>query len=282
MLSFKDVHALVIGDAILDRYHFGHIDRMSPEAPIPIFIEDRQELRDGGALNVASQLRALGCQVTCSVHYSSSVKHRYFVDHHPVFRIDADQFCTPSEQDINTSLSSVLSPVRNIPDVVVLSDYAKGWVSKEMAQVVINAAKASLIPVIVDPKDPDWSKFKCATVICPNEKEWSTAHHVDPTATIVLKQGEKGITVFSGGANLSSADRISRYFPAPKRHVYDVTGAGDTVVAVIAAVIGAGGSVTKAVQLAILAAGHVVGEVGTAVCSWEVLSELVEQHEKQA
>jgi bifunctional ADP-heptose synthase (sugar kinase/adenylyltransferase) len=252
---FASVRVWVIGDAILDQYHFGRIERLSPEAPVPIFVEERQEGRRGGADHVAHQLEALGCDVTTVFAQRASVKHRYFVGHHPVFRIDEDFQAEPS--------LDVLPDDRPIADVVVLSDYAKGVLTAEVCQHVISWG----IPVVVDPKGKDWFKYHGCAVLCPNARELADGPIGASLTPILEKRGADGIRVWQRGDYLD--------VPAQARHVYDVTGAGDVVVAVVAAALGVGSDLASAARIATYAAGYAVGEVGTAICPKQKLLELL-------
>lgn len=252
--EFPRVKVLVVGDAMQDMYHFGRVERLSPEAPVPVFIEETQKGRPGGAANVAANLVALGCQVKTVMPRGPHIttKHRYMVGHHHLFRIDRDVITPPLGAHVDLAVESAAEC-----DAVILSDYAKGFLTEEMCQAVIGAARG---PVIVDPKGADWGKYLGCTVICPNSQEkldhaWS--------GTVLEKRGSQGIRLWDGDSGTD--------FPAQARHVFDVTGAGDTVVAVVAAVLGCGGSLTDGCILANFAAGHVVGRVGTAECSAEAL-----------
>lgn len=255
---------LVVGDAIADEYYFGHVDRVCPEAPVPVFIEDSCETRSGGAANVFRQLEELGV----SVGYSwgpPSYKQRYMVGSHLLLRVDDDSRASPDHEEILAARSKIPQY-----DAVVLSDYNKGWLTKEMCQNVIGVASQCRIPVIVDPKGDDWGKYYGAAYILPNSKE-RAAVGVIGWSTVIEKRGDKGLRWWRGDGY--------RDFPATARHVYDVTGAGDTVVAVFAAAELAGATVAQSCTLANLAAGYVVGEVGTTLCTYEKLKELARAHE---
>lgn len=260
--TFAMCRVLVMGDPIFDQYHFGHVDRLSPEAPVPVFVEDRYEMRDGGALNVVANLKALGCGATSLLPPSPyTTKHRFLVGAQQIFRIDRDK----SHREQDQPSWSMPDP---LPQVIVISDYGKGWCTHERCQWLIETARINDIPVVVDPKGKCWEKYKGATVICPNEKEF-----VEREATlgwrpkaIVHKRGPEGLELLIDGED-------PLVFAARARHVFDVTGAGDTVVAVIAAALAAGAELRQAAELANIAAGIVVGEVGTSTCGFHRLLE---------
>lgn len=258
---FSEVNALVVGDAMTDYYHFGRIDRISPEAPVPVFVEDdsRAEFRRGGADNVAHQMEALGCQVGFHFARRRSAKHRYMVGHYQVFRCDRDEY----EEGQPFPL-----PERRFADVIVLSDYAKGFLTYPLCRHLIEAARELKIPVVVDPKGKNWDKYRGATVICPNSKELAEA--VGASFTPILeKRGADGLRVWSDGGYED--------IPTRARHVFDVTGAGDTVVALVAATLGAGATLLEGARLGVEAAAYVVGEVGTTVCPKEKLRRLLSE-----
>lgn len=260
---FSTVRVLVIGDAILDQYHFGRVDRLSPEAPVPIFIEEITEVRRGGADNVAHQLEALGCRVHTAFADRISVKHRYFAGHHQIFRRDDDHFA--SEYDIQGACERIAFCI-NDNDVVVLSDYNKGLLTHNLCQDVIRIGR----PVVVDPKGRDWSKYHGASVICPNSLELAMVDNtgaIFDTTRIVEKQGPLGLKIHSSRG--THTDCIA----ATAKQVFDVTGAGDVVTALIAVGLGAGASLHDAAVIANHAAGVVVGKLGTAVCSKQELIE---------
>lgn len=254
---YAQVRALVIGDAMIDQYHFGRMDRISPEAPIGVYVEDyeRAEGRRGGADNVAHQLEVLGVQVSTLFPLRRSCKHRYFVGHHQVFRRDSDSHEEPG----NATFDALISALVGV-NVVVLSDYAKGWLTHELCQAVMHQG----IVVVVDPKGSDWRKYQGATVICPNSAELEVVNGYDPGCAIVEKRGPLGLRI----RHLTPPYET---FAARARSVYDVTGAGDTVVALVAATLAVGGSLQDACHLASLAAAEVVGKLGTAVCTKDEL-----------
>ncbi len=258
---FSDVKVLVCGDPMADVYHFGKIERICPEAPAPIFIETEKEIRRGGADNVANQLEAFGCHVTTLFPSKRSVKHRYFVGHHLVFRIDEDKTGSPPVF------------VNNLDqyDVIVLSDYLKGFLTADFCQSIIKKAAGYGIPVVVDPKGADWTKYYGCTAICPNTKEYAGWQTGGPFDTICVKRGEHGIDLLRKGCQQVN-------IPARARHVADVTGCGDIVVAAVAATIGVTRSAVQIEQgciIGVAAAGFAVEQVGTAVCPKERLVDLL-------
>jgi D-beta-D-heptose 7-phosphate kinase/D-beta-D-heptose 1-phosphate adenosyltransferase len=263
MISYRDVIArfdslyiMVVGDPMFDVYHWGHVNRMSPEAPVPVFIEDKEEIRQGGAANVLHQLKALG--VTATAHFPRqpwTEKHRYLVGGHQLLRIDKDIKKTTST---NPSLVGL--------DAVILSDYAKGALTADLCASVMKQARELEIPVIVDPKGEGWAKYRDCTIICPNEQE-AKNKEIEVFETVLFKQGANGMTLLENGHKT--------HIPAAAQAVFDVTGAGDTVVAVLAACMAAGATLKDAAYLANLAAGHVVSLPGTATCTADDLYNAV-------
>jgi rfaE bifunctional protein kinase chain/domain len=264
---FKGLRILVAGDPMVDVYHFGRVERLSQEAPVPVFVEERIDKRMGGAANVWNQLMELNIDAVPSWPLDTSEwteKHRYLVGSHQLFRVDYDR-----KADVVAQFKLAVPPA-----AIVISDYGKGSCSRFVCETLIR--KNLNVPVIVDPKGEDWDKYVGAAVICPNAGEW--AEHINgraPTrpvfAAVALKQGADGIV-------LMRRDKVSHEFPAQAKHVFDVTGAGDTVTAVMAATVAAGGTLEQACQLANLAAGWVVGEVGTTVCPVEKLYEMAHEN----
>jgi D-beta-D-heptose 7-phosphate kinase/D-beta-D-heptose 1-phosphate adenosyltransferase len=265
-LDFSAAKILVIGDPMMDVYHFGHVDRISPEAPVPIFVQDRRDAlgrarldyRPGGAQNVVMQLQALGCQVddayksTWTRQPKWTEKHRYMVGHYQLFREDIDRH-VPNTVPALEGFSAV-----------IISDYAKGACTFDVCQEAIHGAFNLKIPVIVDPKGSDWDKYRNATVICPNEQELDIPYAIRDRleSELVIKMGAKGLHYHG------------HLYPATAKHVFDVTGAGDTVTAVIAACLAVGMTLPEACPIANAAAGYVVGEIGTTVCPIEELQKL--------
>lgn len=266
--GMKGKRIAVLGDPILDWYHHGHVHRLSPEAPVPIFVNEREEVRDGGAANVVLNLVGLGCDVVSLFPQAPwTTKHRYLVGAQQLFRIDRDRDHRHAawHPDKIEAMVRMETMVRSA-SALVISDYDKGWCSTERCRMVIDLAMHFLVPVIVDPKGDNWSKYDGATVICPNEKEF--VGHYDRPGHLLHKQGARGMT-------LIYPDKTQVHFEARARQVFDVTGAGDTVVAVLAAALAAGAPMREAAELANIGAGIVVGKLGTyALSADELLQEL--------
>lgn len=251
--QMKSVTVAVLGDPMLDYYHVGHVDRLSPEAPVPVFIEDKVDLRDGGAGNVVANLQALGATAVAFFPPAPyTIKHRYLVGAQQVFRIDRDRDHSTQEWSANWDKLALCS-------ALIISDYAKGWCTPARCQEAIRQAQNRQIPVIVDPKGLNWRKYAGVTLICPNQRELIQGYD-EHAGHILHKLGSRGMT-------LIAPDRTEQHFDARARTVFDVTGAGDTVVAVVAAALALRCEMEVAVELANIAAGVVVGQVGTTPCS---------------
>ncbi|MBL4674416.1 MAG: D-glycero-beta-D-manno-heptose-7-phosphate kinase [Arenicella sp.] len=308
--QFSDIKTLVVGDVMLDRYWFGSVDRISPEAPVPVLAVKREESRAGGAANVAHNLLALGAQsnllsvvgdddagreivrivksygakTTLKVDPSikTIVKLRMVAQNQQLLRADFEE--KPSEEILSQCLDDYREAIKEA-DVVVLSDYGKGGLT-HVADMIV-AAKALEKPVIIDPKGSDYSRYAGATLITPNMKEFeavvgicssdadfsSKAHTLRAGLDLnylLVTRSEKGMSLFSrDGSQMDS--------PATALEVYDVSGAGDTVISLMALATVAGFSNKDKLTLANAVAGIVVGKLGTAVATIdEVLNKLAE------
>lgn len=288
---------LIAGDVMLDRYWFGEVERISPEAPVPVVKIARSEERPGGAGNVARNAIALGAKSTLlsvtgndeagvvlerllakegvqtSFHQdrtiATTVKLRVIGRQQQLLRID---FETPPSHEILTAKLAEYDQLLPACDIVVLSDYGKGGLT-HIADM-IEHARAAGKRVLVDPKGDDWVRYRGATIITPNRAEfrevagrWRDESDMARRAQDVRTQlGVEGLLVTRSeeGMSLFTADGAQN-FPAVAREVYDVSGAGDTVIATLGVLLGAGASLPIAVQLANQAAGIVVGKLGTAV-----------------
>lgn len=318
----KDAWALVIGDLMLDRYLWGKVERVSPEAPVPVVLLDKENSRPGGAANVAANLaglglpcRLLGCvgdddagrQLVATVAESgvetklivglpsrpTITKTRIVGGHQQMLRVDRESSAPFDADELQLLAAAIRQAMQSAPAIVILSDYAKGVLHPEICRLTIQLAKAANIPVLVDPKGRDYSKYRGATALTPNRRETSEAcggvADIDALldAADVLRQdlmleffavtrSEEGISLIEPGQRL--------HIPAMARQVFDVSGAGDTVIATLAAGMVAGLNHHDALHLANLAAGVVVGQVGTVPISRdELLAELaVEDVQEQA
>ncbi len=299
--GFRDVRVLVVGDLMLDRYIVGDVDRISPEAPVPVLRHAHRYQRPGGAANVAMNLAGLGCQAllaglwgddaerrelstaleaaaidTAGVVTSSLPtisKTRIVGRTQQLLRLDIESRDAPSRQDLDNLQARVLGLVEKV-HAVILSDYAKGALTRDLCLATIRAARRAGVPILVDPKSSDLSKYSGATMVCPNLNELSLAtgvdaHHLDDLLAAAEQQrvehsfdyitatmSERGIRVLSAAGSYHS--------PARAREVFDVSGAGDTVIATLAASLAAKLDIQTATDLANLAAGIVVGKIGTA------------------
>jgi D-beta-D-heptose 7-phosphate kinase/D-beta-D-heptose 1-phosphate adenosyltransferase len=311
--SFGRKRILVFGDLMLDRYLWGDVDRISPEAPVPVVRIRRRTDVAGGAANVAANLAGLGLTVAVAgpvgrdtsgdilMHVfeqhgidteavltvpgrQTVTKTRILGGHQQMMRMDEED---PAELDTEVEdelLDRVLSKLM-LSSAVLLSDYAKGTLSARACRTVIDVARSIGIPILVDPKGNDYSKYARATVITPNMKELSQVMGVplgpenevfDAAKRLRAEIGIEAWAVTRGerGITLIDANGVSN-FPAIAREVYDVSGAGDTVIAALAAGIIGGLEREESIQLANLAAGVVVGKIGTSpLCQEELLEAL--------
>ena len=302
--DLSSARLLVVGDVMLDRYWFGDVSRISPEAPVPVVKVEKSDERPGGAANVARNAAALGAQVTllsvvgddeagvalgrlmerenvrASLHLdaaiSTTVKLRVIGRQQQLLRIDFET--TPSHEVLRAKLAEFEKLLAEC-DVVILSDYGKGGLAH--IGEMIRLARAAGKRVLVDPKGDDYSKYAGASAITPNRSElrevvgrWSGEADLSVRAeelrrelgleALLVTRSEEGMTLFR--------DTGAFHEPARAREVYDVSGAGDTVIATLAAMMAANSRWEDAVHVANLAGGIVVGKLGTAVVTREELS----------
>ena len=287
---------LVVGDAMLDRYWFGAVDRISPEAPVPVVLVQREEERLGGAANVALNARRLGSQATLLTVIGEDEPARAVVrllDEHGVGSVlgrDAALRTTIKLRVVGRSQQLLRVDFENRPDhellahmlgdfervlpehnAVLFSDYGKGGLTH--IERMIGLARAAGKPVLVDPKGRDFARYAGATVITPNRNElalamgpWDSEQQLAALAlklrnelhidNLLLTRSEEGMTLFDAQGAL--------HVPAQARQVFDVTGACDTVIATMAAMLAAGLTPREAIPIANRAAGIVVSRFGTA------------------
>jgi D-beta-D-heptose 7-phosphate kinase/D-beta-D-heptose 1-phosphate adenosyltransferase len=309
--------ALVVGDLMLDRYLVGEVERISPEAPVPVVLVKQQYDRVGGAANVAANLarlgivtRIAGCTgndpdgralldmmkaigiaspaVLQSQQRPTTTKTRILGGHQQMMRLDQESRAPISEAESAQLLDLVLHEVAQRPAVVILSDYAKGVLTRAVCEEVIRRCRALNIKVLVDPKGLDYSKYHGATALTPNKRETADACKADVRDGAALLQAAAQlrqslaldfIAMTRGEEGISLIDAThTAHVAATARQVFDVSGAGDTVIATLAAGLIAGLPHTEALQLANIAAGIVVGQVGTVPITREdLLHELVVQ-----
>ena len=288
---------LVVGDVMLDRYWFGEVERISPEAPVPVVKIARTEERPGGAANVARNVASLGAhaallsvigddepgtalaRMLAAEHVEATllrdaavpttVKLRVIGRQQQLLRIDFETL--PTKEVLADKLDGYARMVRDA-DVVILSDYGKGGLT-HIAQMIATARDAGK-PVLVDPKGDDYSRYRGATLLTPNRSEfrqvagrWKDETDLAARAealrreleldALLVTRSEEGMTLFSGAGVLT--------VPAQAREVYDVSGAGDTVIATLGTLLAAGAPLPDAVRIANEAASVVVGKLGAAV-----------------
>jgi rfaE bifunctional protein kinase chain/domain len=295
--DFSRARVLVAGDVMLDRYWFGDVSRISPEAPVPVVHVKRTEERPGGAANVARNITALDGAATLlavagndeaaaslerllaaervksSLHrdpqIDTTIKLRVIGQQQQLLRIDFER--APSHEVLAAKLDEY-ERLLDAADAVVLSDYGKGGL--EHVQAMIRAARAHGKPVLVDPKGDDYTRYRGATVLTPNRSEfrevagrWSDEADLARRAqklraeldleALIVTRSEEGMSLFTA--------QESRREPTRAREVFDVSGAGDTVIAVLALMVACGADLAAAMRVANHAAGLVVGKLGTAV-----------------
>ncbi|MEY2896937.1 MAG: hypothetical protein RL669_1206, partial [Pseudomonadota bacterium] len=301
--DLRELRILVVGDVMLDRYWFGDTDRISPEAPVPVVKVASTDERLGGAANVARNMSALGVQagvlavigddepgralqallaragIAGHLHVdpaiSTTVKLRVVARRQQMLRADFES--QPAGESLLAHLDAYAELLPRY-DAVVLSDYGKGGLT-HIARM-IEAARAAGKPVLVDPKGDDYSRYAGATLVTPNRAElravvgrWTSEADLAERAqklrrslalpALLLTRSEEGMTLYTDEGEWS--------VPAQAREVYDVSGAGDTVIAVLAAMMAAGADLREAVATANRAGGIVVGKLGTSTVSREEL-----------
>lgn len=305
--AFKDrlaaTRILVVGDVMLDRYWFGEVERISPEAPVPIVRIERIEERLGGAANVARNVAALGARVALltvvgddepgralarllersgitpyahtDARMATTVKLRVIGRRQQMLRADFETL--PDNEVLLAKLGEFETLLPGF-DLVILSDYGKGGLThiRRMIELAREAGK----PILVDPKGDDYSRYAGATVVTPNRNElrevvgrWRSEADLATRAqnlrrqlglqALLLTRSEEGMTLFTDAGAWS--------VPAQAREVFDVSGAGDTVIATLGVMLAAGATLQQAVETANRAGGIVVGKLGTATVSYDEL-----------
>ncbi|MBI3872000.1 MAG: D-glycero-beta-D-manno-heptose-7-phosphate kinase [candidate division Zixibacteria bacterium] len=295
---------VVLGDVMLDEYWWGSVERISPEAPVPIVAVDAKEAKLGGAANVAQNIRSLGGQVTTigligddqagervraqfvrqgldtsglQVDHTrpTTVKTRIVAHHQQVVRADFEATGEAAPETTETLVVACRAALEAGAAGLVISDYGKGVITRSLLEAIIGAARERGKFIVVDPKDTHFSAYRRVTLLTPNHHEagFVAGRKIRDETTLravgfdllsqleadslLITRGEKGMALFEADGRMTS-------IPTVARHVYDVTGAGDTVVAAIAMCLAAGGNMLQAAYTANVAAGEVIKEVGTA------------------
>lgn len=313
---FSKARILVIGDFILDQFIWGNVDRISPEAPVPVVNVKSQSYMPGGSLNVANNIHTLGgtvypCGVvgrdlegrmlvkvirreninTGGIIYDTtrptSLKTRIIAHSQQVVRFDRENPGDVAADAIRKILKFAQQQMKET-DVVIIEDYGKGVIQPGLIKQIVKLAKKYKIPVLVDPKEKNFTYYSGATVVTPNRKEAYSAYQSltrrKPSSleevgkglikawkadAVLVTLGEDGMALFDKSGPVTK-------IPTTAREVYDVSGAGDTVIGVLALALALGAPARDAAKLANVAAGVVVGKLGTATVSTQELREAVE------
>lgn len=298
--KFKNKRILVVGDLMLDHYIWGKVTRISPEAPIPVIEAEKEETKPGGAANVVLNLISLGAKVYCAgvtgkdpeakklfsylnsrgvdteavvpdASRPTTIKTRVIAHHQQVVRIDKEKKL-PLSPAILKKMHNCVKKIMPKIDAVIFSDYNKGMITRQTVEDIIEMAKGRIIAV--DPKPRNICVFNGITIMTPNKKEASEATNIAIDSAealshagmellsminakaILITRGEEGMSLFEHGEESS--------IPTVAKEVYDVTGAGDTVVSVVTLALAAGAGFKEAAVMANVAAGIVVAEMGVA------------------
>lgn len=307
---FADARVMVIGDLILDEFIWGKVERISPEAPVPVVWVERESFMPGGASNVANNMASLGAEVDLvgivgddpwarvlrnelakrgirtdgfitDGSRSTILKSRVIAHKQQVVRIDREIIPSLSKEMLSQITSYVKQRIKDI-DVLIIEDYGKGLITAELLRAIVPVAKRHKKIIAVDPKEDHFSYYKGVTVVTPNAEEASRATGIkikDEASTeaagskllsklkcrmALITLGERGMALFNGGAK-------PVIIPTMAQDVYDVSGAGDTVIGTFSLALASGAKEEEAAYLANLAAGIVVGKVGIAVTTRDEL-----------
>jgi D-beta-D-heptose 7-phosphate kinase/D-beta-D-heptose 1-phosphate adenosyltransferase len=315
---FARVRVLVVGDLMLDQFVFGRVERISPEAPVPVVHVGREELRPGGAGNVVSNVRALGGRaaicglvgrdaagerlrqalaatgaatagILASPGRRTTQKTRIIAHQQQVVRLDHEDGGIPVGREARRLRDTVLRQLARA-DVLVVSDYGKGVIGPELLRAIAEVRERRGLTWLIDPKRANVPHYRRASLIKPNRDEAAQASGIDirdgaslraageslldrwEAESVLISQGEGGMALFKRGPR---GGVVVEEFPTVAQQVFDVTGAGDTVLATCALALGAGGSLEEATVLANHAAGVVVGRIGTATTTTAELRDAI-------
>lgn len=307
--SLKDAHVGCVGDVMLDRFMYGSVERISPEAPVPVLRVVRESVSIGGAGNVVSNLVALGALVQfvsvigedeagatvrglltsspgTSAHLltdgrPTTLKTRFVGGHQQILRVDQES-TRPVPGELEDRIVAAIGQMLSNCRALVLSDYAKGLLTERVCSEAIALARTAGVPVIVDPKQRDFSRYRFATLVTPNRKELQEATgmpvasdaDIEVAARSLIQRFDLGailVTRSEEGLSLIEREGKATHLPAIAREVFDVSGAGDTAIAVLAAASAVAIEPTLAARLANAAAGVAVAKTGTATVTAEEL-----------
>lgn len=308
--KLQKVHTLVIGDFMLDRYTYGDVKRISPEAPVSILKVDKEKMLPGGAGNVVLNLLSLGSKVTAigrvgddiygdilkkllkdknanvdylytQKNYKTSLKNRFIAESQQVLRVDFEEL-KPLLEELESKIIKRFEKILKSIDVIAISDYGKGFLSDKLLRFLIDVANEKKIPVIVDPKGKDFNKYARATILKPNLKEAFIAANLTEEDDIELASKNildktnvnyLMITRSKDGISLFSKDKKTKNFPAKTKEVKDVTGAGDTVLAMLCIAIANKLSIDLACELCNIAASIAIEHIGCMEITLEVFAK---------
>ena len=315
LADFRRARVLVVGDLMLDRFIWGDVRRISPEAPVPVVQVTRESMHPGGAGNVVANLASLGARprvlgwvgrdaagtairgllddlgadargVLVSDAAATIEKTRIIAHHQQVVRLDREPY-RPGEA-IERELVRRVRAELSRAQVVIVSDYGKGTIHPALLDLLAERRDRDGFLYLIDPKQPNFAHYRRATLVKPNEGETASAAGIaidgpralEQAAATLLDRWQSDAVLISRGEHGMSLCRPGmppRNFPAAAREVFDVTGAGDTVLAIAALALASGGTLEEAAWLANVGAGIVVGKVGTATLRTEELGEAVRE-----
>jgi D-beta-D-heptose 7-phosphate kinase/D-beta-D-heptose 1-phosphate adenosyltransferase len=308
--NFSNLNVLIVGDIMLDRYWWGSVSRISPEAPVPVVNLIKTTLAAGGAANVAANIAGLGAKpflvgilgedndallfedvlskknISASYLYKNpirptTVKTRIIGHNQQIVRVDQEiktVLAKEEEDKVSKTITKLLKKVQ----IIIISDYGKGFLSDNLLERLITTANGKGLSILIDPKGKNFHKYRGASIITPNRYEVAEACKLENTDQISIEiagkqlveelkleallvtQGEDGMTLFQ-------RNNGSLHLSALAREVYDVTGAGDTVIACLAVAFASGAKIIDAAKLANIAAGLIVEQIGTTAISIDML-----------
>ncbi|MGI8639525.1 MAG: D-glycero-beta-D-manno-heptose-7-phosphate kinase [Pyrinomonadaceae bacterium] len=308
--NFSKVKVLVVGDVMLDRFWWGNVSRISPEAPVPVVNLQNTSLAAGGAANVAANIAGLGAEPllvgviggdeeaklfpdvlnksNVSANFlvkiptrQTTIKTRVVAHSQQIVRIDRETKENLNQKEEQKVWEKVLSLLEKA-EIVIISDYAKGVLTDNLLERLITTAKVEDKLVLVDPKGKNYSKYRGATLLTPNQREAAEACNLEETGedfveksgnillenlsveALLITRGEKGMSLFQKNKEIAHLNSLAR-------QVYDVTGAGDTVIASLAVALASGADFYEAANIANISAGLVVEQIGTTAISIKTL-----------